>query len=48
MKRLDTTLTSKILMGGNVNLLEIRINEEYSTWLTQKYTEYEIDNSLTK
>lgn len=29
------------------NLLEIRINEEYSTWLTQKYTEYEIDNSLT-
>jgi len=30
------------------NLLEIRINEEYSTWLTQKYTEYDIDNSLTK
>ena len=30
------------------NLLEIRINEEYSIWLTQKYTEYDIDNSLTK
>ena len=42
------TLTSNILMGGNDNLLEIHINEEYSTWLTQKYIEYEIDNSLTK
>lgn len=28
------------------NLLEIRINEEYSSWLTQKYTEYDIDSSL--
>ncbi|WP_277587114.1 peptidylprolyl isomerase [Psychrobacillus antarcticus] len=30
------------------NLLEIRINEEYSSWLTEKFTEYEIDNSLSK
>ncbi|WP_419959587.1 foldase protein PrsA [Psychrobacillus sp. BM2] len=30
------------------NLLEIRINEEYSTWLTEKYAEYEIYNSLTE
>lgn len=48
MKRLDMTLTSNILMGGNDNLLEIRINEEYSTGLTQKYTEYEIDKGLPK
>lgn len=30
------------------NLLEIRINEEYSTWLTEKYAEYDIYNSLTE
>ena len=30
------------------NLLEMRIQEEYSTWLTEKYTEYDIDNSLTE
>lgn len=33
MKRLDMTLTNNILMGGNDNLLEICINEEYSTGL---------------
>lgn len=30
------------------NLLEMRIQEEYSSWLTEKYAEYDIDNSLTE
>ena len=30
------------------NLLEMRIQEEYSIWLTEKYAEYDIDNSLTE
>ncbi|MCZ8542214.1 peptidylprolyl isomerase [Psychrobacillus psychrodurans] len=30
------------------NLLEMRIQAEYSSWLTEKYAEYDIDNSLTE
>ncbi|MEK3980491.1 peptidylprolyl isomerase [Psychrobacillus sp. FSL K6-2836] len=30
------------------NLLEMRIQEEYSSWLTERYAEYDIDNSLTE